>query len=105
MDLIFNKVSEELIPYIIEQNPPQEFKWHYKTGLILLAVYNAGVFFKKPKYIEWVKSVADYLILEDGSIRTYNKEDYNLDQINTGKILFDVYALTGEKKYRKAIAS
>jgi unsaturated rhamnogalacturonyl hydrolase len=42
-------------------------------------------------------------ISPDGSIRTFEKEKYNIDSINAGKVLFFLYEETGDEKYRLAI--
>jgi rhamnogalacturonyl hydrolase YesR len=39
----------------------------------------------------------------DGNIRTYRLEEYNLDQINEGKLLFVLYETSGDERYKKAI--
>lgn len=40
---------------------------------------------------------------EDGSIKTYDPKEYNLDNVNQGKNLFTLYDIFGDEKYRKAI--
>jgi unsaturated rhamnogalacturonyl hydrolase len=45
----------------------------------------------------------DTKIMEDGSIDTYRKSEFNLDQINAGKMLFQLYKDTHLQKYRTAI--
>ena len=54
------------------------------------------------RYFDFVKSVADHFVEEDGSIRTFKPDACNLDDINEGRVLFDLYRRTGEEKYRKA---
>lgn len=54
-------------------------------------------------YFDYVEQLADTLVYEDGTIHRYEKEKYNLDFINSGKYLFDCYAVTGKEKYRKAM--
>ena len=39
----------------------------------------------------------------DGSIETYRDDEFNLDQINPGKLLFDLFEDTGSRKYLTAI--
>ncbi|MDF2877446.1 MAG: glycosyl hydrolase family 88 [Clostridia bacterium] len=54
----------------------------------------------------YFKFIYDYCfeaVTEGGEIRGYKKEDYNLDNINTGKILLYLYKHTGEKKFDEAI--
>lgn len=38
---------------------------------------------------------------EDGTIRGYSVEEYNIDHVNTGKLFFLLYKETGEEKYKK----
>ena len=58
---------------------------------------------KDPKYLEFADRFIDYFVQEDGSITSYDPKEYNLDNVNAGKTLFDLYELTGKEKYRKAI--
>ena len=55
------------------------------------------------KYYDYVAEWADTLINDKGEIHLYEMADYNLDFINTGKVLFDVYDETGDPKYKKAM--
>ena len=54
-------------------------------------------------YFDYVEKLADTLVYADGTIHRYEKDKYNLDFINSGKYLFDCYAVTGKEKYRKAL--
>ena len=53
-------------------------------------------------YYDYVKSNIDQFVGPDGEIRTYRLDEYNLDQINEGKLLFPLYETTGDERYRKA---
>lgn len=55
------------------------------------------------RYFDYVHRWADSLINDRGEIHLYTMETYNLDFINPGKVLFDVYHETGEAKYKKAM--
>lgn len=50
-----------------------------------------------------MKSYADTIINEDGTIKGYKPEDYSLDKLNSGKILYDLYAKAKEEKLKKAM--
>jgi len=69
-------------------------------GVTMLKMYDAT---GEEKYFNYVEELADTLIDEDGNIQTFAQENYNLDFINSGKYLFQVYDKTKEKKYRKAM--
>ena len=55
------------------------------------------------KYFEYVEKWADALVNDSGEIYRYRRADYNLDFINSGKVLFAVYEQTGKEKYRLAL--
>ncbi len=54
-------------------------------------------------YFDYVERWADSLIDEQGQIHLYDLASYNIDFINSGKVLFDCYRETGKEKYRKAM--
>ena len=50
---------------------------------------------------DFIKDNIDYFVQEDGTIRGYSVEEYNIDHVNTGKLFFYCYKETGEEKYKK----
>lgn len=52
-------------------------------------------------YFDFIKDNIDYFVQEDGTIRGYSVEEYNIDHVNTGKLFFLLYKETGEEKYKK----
>lgn len=77
--------------------------WGYCQGLVCLSLQKLWEYNGDIKYYEYVKKYADDLILADGTITTYDKEKYNIDAVNSGKILFAIYEKTKETKYKKAL--
>ncbi|UCD39353.1 MAG: glycoside hydrolase family 88 protein [Fidelibacterota bacterium] len=77
-------------------------KWNYQTGLFLKALLAVWEETGQQKYYDYVKQVIDSYVEADGTIRTYKLEDYNLDKINSGKVLLSLYRVTGEDRYSKA---
>lgn len=55
------------------------------------------------KYLEYVKQWADTIIDAQGNIHLYQVETYNIDYINSGKVLFDIYNETKDEKYKLAM--
>ncbi|WP_294632377.1 glycoside hydrolase family 88 protein [uncultured Bacteroides sp.] len=55
------------------------------------------------RYFDYVEQWADSLISDKGEIHLYQMETYNLDYINSGKVLFDLYRETGKEKYKVAM--
>ena len=54
------------------------------------------------KYFDFIKKGIDTFVQDDGSIKTYKVEDYNIDQVNMGRAVLLLYRVTGEAKYKKA---
>ena len=54
------------------------------------------------KYFDYIQRDVDAFVGEDGDIKTYAVQEYNLDQINPGRSLLMLHRQTGEKKYKKA---
>jgi unsaturated rhamnogalacturonyl hydrolase len=81
----------------------QTLKWDYCHGVELQAFLNLYEITGDKKYRDYAISYADTMIARDGTIKTYRLEEYNIDRLNTGKILFRIYEYTNDEKYKKAI--
>ena len=77
--------------------------WNYIDGCMMIALLNMYKITGEQRYYDFAENFLDYYVFEDGSIRGFKEEEYNLDNICEGRVLFDVYALSGKEKYRKAI--
>ncbi|WP_197092610.1 glycoside hydrolase family 88/105 protein [Labilibaculum euxinus] len=75
----------------------------YSQGLGCLAMLKVWKETGNSKYLDYVIKWSDSLINENGEIHLYKVESYNIDYINSGKILFDVYKETGNEKYKLAM--
>jgi unsaturated rhamnogalacturonyl hydrolase len=82
------------------QNPKARLV--YETGVFLKALDAVSIQTGNRKYHEFVKSLIDSYVESDGSIKTYKPEEYNLDNINCGKLLLSLYHATGDDRYRSA---
>jgi len=78
-------------------------RWNYCNGLVCTSLEKLWKAKGETKYYEYIKKYADDLILPDGTIKTYALDNYNIDAVNSGKILFALYEQTGDSKYQKAI--
>ncbi|MBR6756920.1 MAG: glycoside hydrolase family 88 protein [Bacteroidaceae bacterium] len=80
-----------------------KLKWDYCHGLELRAMLYVAAKYNRNDIRDYALSYADTMINADGTIKKYKLTDYSLDRINSGKYLFDVYDLTGEERYKKAL--
>ena len=81
----------------------QPNKWNYIDGCMITAVLSLYEITGDEKYYKFAKDFTDYFVNEDGTIKSYDVEEYNLDNVNAGKNLFYLYEKTGDEKYKKAI--
>jgi unsaturated rhamnogalacturonyl hydrolase len=89
---------------MLKRHVPTKAQWHYEHGLLLQAIEQVWRATGVARFRDHVKATIDLFIDQDGGIRTYTLEDYNLDQINPGKLLFALYDDTGDQRYRLAAA-
>jgi unsaturated rhamnogalacturonyl hydrolase len=88
---------------MMQRNPLLSRRWHYEPGVALLALKQVWLRTGEQECYDYIKRNIDELVSPDGSIRTYCREEYNLDQINEGKLLFFLYETTGDERHRKAV--
>lgn len=77
--------------------------WNYIDGCMMAALLNLYKMTGQQRYFDFVENFLSYYVHEDGSMLGFKEEDYNLDNICEGRVLFDVYAISGKEKYRKAM--
>ena len=110
------KILDRYIDQLLEKSSPQapiwniekirqgaKPSWNYIDGCMIKAILELYHIKKNPAYLEFADAFIDYFVREDGSILSYDPTEYNLDNVNAGKTLFDLYKLTGKEKYRKAM--
>lgn len=73
--------------------------WDYVHGLVLTSFEQLNKEKANSNYSAYIKSYADALIDTDGTIKTYKMEAYNIDMIVAGRLLFNLYTTTKDKRY------
>lgn len=80
-----------------------ENTWNYVDGCMIKAILELYHITANSRYLSFADQFVDYFVKEDGSILSYDPSEYNLDNVNAGKTLFDLYEFTKKEKYRKAM--
>lgn len=80
-----------------------EAKWDYCIGVLTKAMLDIWEYTGEQEYFDYAEAYADKMILSDGTISTYNYNDFNIDNINPGKTLFPLLKETGKQKYKIAL--
>lgn len=78
-------------------------RWHYTDGLLFKGIYHLWQRTNEERYWQNLVAYVDMFVTASGRIKSYTVDEYNIDQINAGKLLFPVYQRTGEVRYRQAI--
>jgi unsaturated rhamnogalacturonyl hydrolase len=80
--------------------------WHYDTGLVLRGIAEVALKSKNAAALAYVKRTIDGLVDPSGAIKGYRQDEYNIDNINMGRVLFRLWAEAQpaeKERYRKAL--
>ena len=75
----------------------------YEDGLMLIAAQRYYNLTKDSFYKDFIINYFDEWIDNDGKIQEYKLEDFNIDNVLAGNVLFFAYEQTKKEKYLKAI--
>ena len=78
-------------------------RWSYVYGLVLKGMWQVWEKTGDQTILDYIDGYYDQMIEEDGTIKTYDITKYNIDNINSGKVLFALYETKRKPKYRIAM--
>jgi len=87
----------------LRQGKPAD--WNYIDGCMITALLSIAEITGDKRYFDFAEGFIDSFVSEDGTIRTYDESKYNLDDVNEGRVLFELYDKTHKEKYKKAAAA
>ncbi|HLW06248.1 MAG TPA: glycoside hydrolase family 88 protein [Marinilabiliaceae bacterium] len=80
-------------------------KWEYTHGVMMTAYMALYHQTNDDQYLNYVKEFVETFVAEDGTILTYKPTDFNIDRINPGKFMIDLYKLNKDPKLLAGIES
>ena len=101
--LLANSTPDKPIWNIEKIRQGKKSGWNYIDGCMIKAVMEMYTITKDRKYFDFADGFVDAKVFDDGSIDGYDVSELNLDNINAGKTLFELYDITKKEKYLKAI--
>ncbi|NII27298.1 glycoside hydrolase family 88 protein [Pseudoflavitalea sp. X16] len=82
--------------------PDRPARWSYDQGVILKGIEGIWNAAANVRYFDYIQRSMDFFVQEDGTIKGYRPDEYNIDHINNGKLILLLYRVTGKEKYKKA---
>ncbi|HUC81456.1 MAG TPA: glycoside hydrolase family 88 protein [Flavisolibacter sp.] len=82
--------------------PGNPAKWSYDQGVILKGMETIWQRTGDGKWFNYIQKQMDYFVKDDGSIKGYRPDEYNIDHVNNGKLVLTLFRVTGKEKYKKA---
>ena len=89
-------------PDSITVKPGKPAGWDYEQGLYLKALEKVYQRTGDAKYFNYIQKNINSFIDEKGNIRTYKMDEYNSDNITTGRMLLFLYQEMSDEKYKLA---
>jgi unsaturated rhamnogalacturonyl hydrolase len=88
--------------YLAQWQPYRPF-WNYEDGCIYKGCLDLAVATREQRFNEFVRREVSARVAPDGAIRGFDPSEFNIDNVNAGKVLFPLFAQTGEAGFRLAI--
>ena len=85
--------------------PSRPSGWTYTTGLLMQAMDDLSAAVGDPRFGDYARRTIDSYLTADGTIRTFDVAEYNIDSINSGKMLLRLRERDPDPRYRAAIGA
>ena len=87
---------------IMKRNPEVTPRWDYIAGVVLIAIDRVAATRQDETMRAYVKRNMDRFVQPDGTITGYKPEEFNLDHIAQGRVLFPLFQRTRDNRYKIA---
>lgn len=77
-------------------------KWNYDMGVVCKGMEALWYATGDANYFKYIQKSVDAWVDEDGNIRGYEPDEFNIDHVNNGKNVLLLYRVTEKAKYKKA---
>lgn len=94
--------GKNLADSFIRYRGPLSDQWEHEHGILLKGIVDIFDYTKEEVYFNYLEDSISPLIDDNGTIDGYNPENYFLDDIVSGRVLFELFKNTRDEKYKKA---
>lgn len=102
---IYNSWGAKAAKSVMQRKPEinPKMKWEYEDGVVLEGLYLLWKQTGDSEYLDYIQKNLDLFVDGVGNIPKYSAEEFNIDHVNNGKILLDLYNETKDERYKKAV--
>jgi rhamnogalacturonyl hydrolase YesR len=93
---------DSIVVKAVGESKGRPARWNYEYGVLFESFEQLWKETGNRTYYDYIKKIMDHFIEADGSIRTYDLLEYNIDHITPGRAVMVLYNETKEEKYKKA---
>jgi unsaturated rhamnogalacturonyl hydrolase len=87
---------------VMRRNPQTHRRWDYTQGVILGAIERVALAKGDRAMLRYVDENMERWITPTGDITGYRLDEYNIDEVSQGRLLFGMHRRTGEERYKLA---
>jgi unsaturated rhamnogalacturonyl hydrolase len=87
---------------VMRRNPQTHRRWDYTQGVVLGAIERVALARRDRAMQGYVDANMARWITAEGDIRGYQLDEYNIDEVSQGRLLFGMRDRTGDERYRYA---
>ena len=87
---------------VMRRNPVVHRRWDYTAGVVLGAIERVALATNDQRMLAYVRENMERWVKPDGSIEGYELEEYNIDEIAQGRLLFGLAERTKDPRWRRA---
>jgi len=88
---------------VVKRHVPGTERWHYEHGLLLEALEEVGRFTGRKEFQDFVQTSMESLVAPDGAISSYREDEFNLDQVNPGKVVMALAARSPDPRWKASL--
>jgi unsaturated rhamnogalacturonyl hydrolase len=94
--------STRVAESVMRRNPQTHRRWDYTQGVVLGAIERVALATDDRAMLEYVTANMQRWITPEGDITGYRLDEYNIDEVSQGRLLFGMLRRTGDERYRLA---
>lgn len=105
---VYRSFLRHAVRTVLELCRQDTVRWNYENGVALCALQGAASVLPASEAAAIslrLRELAETLVAPDGAIRGYRVDEFNIDQVNSGKFLLSMWDETRDGRYKAAVGN